>query len=124
MRRRDPVYDLGIPVGQVRADPNQFDVDGGGPRLPLAVARVREEEPFDARDLVGELAQRRGWLVPAYGLPPANDDQLVIRMLVRISQTRELVDRLADDFRDSIKHLRERGAVKVTKHHVHSGHGY
>jgi glutamate decarboxylase len=36
-------------------------IEGRGPRLPLAVARVREEEPFDARDLVGELAQRRGW---------------------------------------------------------------
>jgi glutamate decarboxylase len=101
-----------------------LEVLEGAPRLPLAIAKVREEEPFDARDLVGELAQRRGWLVPAYGLPPANDDQLIIRMLVKVSQTRELVDRLVDDFHDSIKHLRERGAVKVKKHHVHSGHGY
>jgi glutamate decarboxylase len=101
-----------------------LEVVEGAPRLPLAIAKVREEEPFDARDLVGELAQRRGWLVPAYGLPPANDDQLIIRMLVKMNQTRELVDRLVGDFHDSIKHLRERGAVNVTRHHVHSGHGY
>ena len=96
----------------------------GAPRLPLAIARVRDEEPFDARDLVGELAQRRGWLVPAYGLPPANDDQLIIRMLVKVSQTRELVDRLLDDFHDSIEHLRERASGGAGRRRVHSGHGY
>ena len=53
-------------------------------------------------DLVGELAKRRGWMVPAYQLPPDNDDQQILRMLVKINQTRELVDALADDFTASI----------------------
>src|SRR4029079_12193543 len=79
----------------------------GAPRLPLVIAKVRDDEPFTGRDLVGELAQRRGWLVPAYHLPPANDDQQILRMLVKINQTRELVDALTSDFHDSIAHLRE-----------------
>ena len=41
-------------------------------------------------------------MVPAYKLPPDNEDQQILRMLVKINQTRELVDALADDYRASI----------------------
>ncbi|HEY4276688.1 MAG TPA: glutamate decarboxylase, partial [Conexibacter sp.] len=61
---------------------------GGEPRLPLVIARVRPEERFTGTDLVGELAQRRGWLVPAYQLPPDNEDQQIIRILVKVNQSR------------------------------------
>jgi glutamate decarboxylase len=96
----------------------------GSPRLPLVIARVRDEEQFTGSDLVAELAQRRGWMVPAYKLPPANDDQQILRMLVKINQTRELADALADDFHDSIAHLREVGAGGAGNRPSHSGHGY
>ena len=71
----------------------------GSPRLPLVIAKVRPDEPYTGSDLVGELAKRRGWMVPAYQLPPDNEDQQILRMLVKINQTRELVDALADDYR-------------------------
>jgi len=97
----------------------------GAPRLPLVIARVRADEPFTGPDLVAELAQRRGWLVPAYQLPPANDDQQILRMLVRINQSRELVDALADDIHASIADLRKRGAGHaVPQRRIHRGHGY
>jgi glutamate decarboxylase len=98
---------------------------GSGPRLPLVVARVRDEEPFTGTDLVGELARRRGWLVPAYHLPPANEEQEIIRVLVKVNQTRELADALADDVHDSIVYLRGRAAGRaVAPAPVHTGHGY
>src|SRR5204862_1405435 len=50
----------------------------GEPRRPLVIPRVRDDEPFTAPELVGELAKRPGWLVPAYQLPPANDALQVI----------------------------------------------
>jgi glutamate decarboxylase len=59
------------------------------------ISRVREEEPFSGAELVGELAKRRGWMVPAYHLPQANDDQEIMRVLVKVNQSRELVDALA-----------------------------
>ena len=96
----------------------------GSPRLPLVIARVREGEPFNGSELVGELAKRRGWMVPAYQLPPANQDQQILRMLVKINQTRELADALADDFHASIEDLRKRAAGHAIRHPVHSGHGY
>jgi glutamate decarboxylase len=96
----------------------------GSPRLPLVIARVRDGEPFTGSDLVGELAKRRGWLVPAYKLPPDNEDQQILRMLVKMNQTRELVDALADDFHASIVDLRKRAAGHDVRQPVHSGHGY
>jgi glutamate decarboxylase len=101
-----------------------IELMGGKPCLPLIIGRVREEEPFTADDLVGELARRRGWLVPAYKLPPANDEQRVIRILVRINQTRELADALADDIRDSVNDLRKRAKGHKVRQRVHRGHGY
>jgi glutamate decarboxylase len=110
-------------VSQLAAE-DALEMIEGSPRLPLTVARVREEEPFTASDLVGELAQLRGWMVPAYHLPPANDDQQIMRMLVKLNQTRELVDALVSDFHDSIARLRERAAGRSASGPVHSGHGY
>jgi glutamate decarboxylase len=96
----------------------------GSPRLPLVIARVHDHEPFTGSDLVGELAKRRGWMVPAYQLPPANDDQQIMRMLVKINQSRELADALADDFHASITDLRSRSAGQPVRQPTHSGHGY
>lgn len=78
------------------------------PTLPLVIAKVNADEPFTGTDLVYELKRRNSWLVPAYFQPPANDDQQILRMLVKVNQTRELVDALCDDFEDSIKELREK----------------
>ena len=96
----------------------------GSPQLPLVIAEVAEGEPFTGSDLVGELAQRRGWLVPAYGLPPANEGRQIIRILVKINQTRELVDALCDDVHASILDLRSRAGGQPTSRKHHSGHGY
>jgi glutamate decarboxylase len=101
-----------------------LELFGDTPRLPLVISRVRDEEPFSATDLVAELAQRRGWMVPAYRLPPANDDQEIIRMLVKTSQSRELADALADDVHEAIADLRKRAAGEQTRRRVHRGHAY
>jgi len=106
------------------AQEDALELIEGAPRLPLVIARVREDEPYTGSDLVGELAKRRGWMVPAYQLPPANDDQQILRMLVKINQSRELVDALADDFHASIRDLRQRSAGHAVRQPVHSGHAY
>jgi glutamate decarboxylase len=94
------------------------------PTLPLLIAKTRDAEPFDSNDLVGELARRRGWMVPAYQMPPNNENDRIMRMLVKFNQTRELADALADDFSASIKYLRQRAAKKDVGPPTHTGHGY
>lgn len=98
--------------------------DDDNPTLPLLIAKTNDNEPFDSNDLVGELARRRGWLVPAYQMPPNNENDRIMRMLVKFNQTRELVDALCEDFDASIKYLRKRGENKVQGPPVHTGHGY
>jgi glutamate decarboxylase len=106
------------------SDEDCLEVVGGAPRLPLVITRVREGEPFTATELVGELAKRRGWLVPAYHLPPANEDQQIMRMLVKVNQSRELADALADDVHASIADLRRQAAGERVQPRVHRGHAY
>jgi glutamate decarboxylase len=106
------------------AEEDALELIDGSPRLPLVIARVRAEEGFTGSDLVGELAKRRGWMVPAYHLPPDNEDQQILRMLVKVNQTRELADALADDYHAAIADLRERSAGRAVRQPVHSGHGY
>lgn len=102
-----------------------LDVLGGQPSLPLVITRVREDEPFTGTDLVGELARRRGWMVPAYHLPPDNEGQQILRMLVKFNQTRDLADALLSDVSGSIKDLRARGdSARKIPHQPHTGHGY
>ncbi|MDO8186915.1 glutamate decarboxylase [Conexibacter sp. JD483] len=101
-----------------------LELVGGEPRLPLVIARVRPDERFNGTDLVAELAQRRGWMVPAYQLPPDNDDQQILRILVKVNQSRELADALADDITDSIADLRRRAAGHHVPKRVHRGHAY
>ena len=98
--------------------------DDDRPTLPLLIARTRPEEPFDSNDLVGDLARRRGWMIPAYQMPPDNENDRIMRMLVKINQTRELVDALVDDFSASIDFLRSRAAGGDPEPPVHTGHGY
>jgi glutamate decarboxylase len=98
--------------------------DDDNPTLPLLIAKTNDNEPFDSNDLVGELARRRGWMVPAYQMPPDNENDRIMRMLVKFNQTRELVDALCDDFEASITYLRKRGEGKDPSPPVHTGHGY
>jgi glutamate decarboxylase len=101
-----------------------LEVMTADPSLPLLIARVNPDEPFTADDLVGELKERRGWLVPAYALPPDNQDQRIIRILVKINQTWELADALAEDVHASITDLRKRAKGEKVARRAHHGHGY
>lgn len=97
------------------------------PRLPLLIARVNDGEPFTGTDLVGDLARRNGWLIPAYKMPPKNDKQQILRMLVKVNQTRELVDALGDDFEAGVAFLRAAaaaGGLSDVKPAAHTGHSY
>ncbi|MGB0119456.1 MAG: glutamate decarboxylase [Solirubrobacterales bacterium] len=97
------------------------------PILPLMICKVNDDEGFTGTDLVGELARRNGWLVPAYKMPPKNDEQQILRMLIKVNQTRELGEALADDFEDSVEFLRAKhaaGDLSGPKPAAHSGHGY
>ena len=57
-------------------------------------ARALKAAGFTVYD-VSDAVRSRGWLVPAYKMPPAIDDVSVLRIVVRNGFTRDLVQRAA-----------------------------
>src|SRR5436305_3801835 len=53
----------------------QFSIigDEGAEQLPLVAFQLAEEQSYDEFDIAAQLASERGWMVPAYTLPPDAD---------------------------------------------------
>jgi len=107
------------------ADLGRFDlVYDGDPRhgIPAVTWRlVGGEHRFDLFDLADEL-RGRGWLVPAYSLPPDQQDVTVQRIVVRHGLSVDMADLLLADLRravDTLDHpgrTRRAGASGFTHH--------
>ncbi|HEX7291387.1 MAG TPA: glutamate decarboxylase [Conexibacter sp.] len=69
--------------------------------FPVVVVRARDPEQLDVFALSDRLRQR-GWIVPAYSLPPNAEHVEVLRMVVKESFSRDMVDLLLDDVRRAI----------------------
>ena len=73
--------------------------------------QLAEEQPYDEFDIAFQLSAERGWMVPAYTMPPNAQDVKMMRALVKVNLSRSLVDRLVDDLRDAVKTLETKGPV-------------
>lgn len=72
-------------LGDQLRDGGRFELVGEAPQLPLACFRLadRERLPYDEFDIAAGLAGERGWMVPAYSLPPDAEEEVVMRALVK-----------------------------------------
>jgi glutamate decarboxylase len=69
--------------------------------FPVVVVRAKDPERHDVYALSDRLRQR-GWIVPAYSLPPNAEHVEVLRMVVKESFSRDMVDLLLDDVRRAL----------------------
>jgi glutamate decarboxylase len=76
-------------------------------RFPIVVVRAEDPERIDLT-LISQLLRERGWIVPAYTLPPNAEHINVLRMVVKENFSRDMVDMLAHDLRGAI-HVVEHG---------------
>jgi glutamate decarboxylase len=83
--------------------------------LPLVAFNLAEDLPYDEFDIAFQLAAERGWMVPAYTMPPNAQDVKMMRALVKLNLSRSLVDTLADDLADAIKTLEITGPVSESE---------
>ena len=91
--------------GPVRAD---------RPRRGAAPARrlqARRRRGFDEFDIAWQLSAERGWMVPAYTLPPNAQDVTIMRALVKETMSREHVDTLARDIEEALRTLDAKGGA-------------
>jgi len=90
----------------------RFQLIGPGEeQLPLVAFRLADEQPYDEFDIAWQLAAERGWMVPAYTLPPDAQDVTIMRALVKQTLSREHVDTLARDIEEACATLDKKGGV-------------
>jgi glutamate decarboxylase len=110
---------------QLKAD-GRFELIGEGEeQLPLACFRLAGKRPYDEFDIAWQLSAERGWMVPAYTLPPNAQNVSVLRALVKETLSREQVDTLGEDMRQACETLEKKGPVHESeRRQVKTGTGY
>src|SRR3954454_12777560 len=94
----------------------KFDIIGAGEEtLPMVAFNLAEEHPYDEFDLAFQLAAERGCMVPAYTMPPNAQDVKMMRALVKLTLSRNLVDTLHVDIADAIETLERKGPVSASE---------
>src|SRR6186997_558330 len=80
-------------------------------QLPLVAFRLAGDNDYDEFDIAWQLSAERGWMVPAYTLPPNAQDITIMRALVKETLSREHVDTLARDIEEACATLAKKGGA-------------
>jgi glutamate decarboxylase len=76
-----------------------------GSEFPIVALRASDPEATDLVQL-SHLLRERGWIVPAYTLPPNAEHVTVLRMVVKENFSRDMVDMLSHDLGVAMRALR------------------
>ena len=82
-----------------------YDGHGGIPGLCWELKDLASSS-FTLYDLADRLRER-GWLVPAYSMPPNREDLVIQRILIRHGFTREMADALLVEMQNALDHFAE-----------------
>jgi glutamate decarboxylase len=94
-------------------------------QLPLVAFRLAEPRSYNEFDIAWQLSAERGWMVPAYTLPPNAQHVTLMRALVKETLTREMVDTLAGDIARACQTLDDKGGVHESeRQQVKTATGY
>jgi len=80
-------------------------------QLPLVAFRLAGEHDYDEFDVSWQLSAERGWMLPAYTMPPEAEEVKIMRALVKETLSRAQVDRLADDIAEACETLEKKGGA-------------
>ena len=94
----------------------RFKVIGAGEeQLPLVAFNLAGDEPFDEFDIAWQVAAERGWMLPAYTMPPQADHVKMLRALVKLNLSHALVNTLVDDIHAACETLEKKGGVSESE---------
>jgi glutamate decarboxylase len=95
-----------------------FELIGDGEeQLPLVAFRLSGEKGYDEFDVSWQLSAERGWMLPAYTMPPNAEDVKVMRALVKQTLSRAQIDRLAADIAQACETLEKKGGAHPAERH-------
>ena len=112
-------------AGRLR-DMGRFNLIGEGEeQLPLVAFNLAGENGFDEFDIAWQVAAERGWMLPAYTMPPKADHVRMLRALVKLNFSHTLVNTLADDIAAACETLDHKGgASEHERKQVKTATGY
>ena len=94
-------------------------------QLPLVAFKLAGEHPYDEFDVSWQLSAERGWMLPAYTMPPDAEEVKVMRALVKLTLSRARIDHLAVDIEEACATLeRKGGADPAERKRVELGPGH
>jgi glutamate decarboxylase len=97
----------------------------GAEQLPLVAFQLTDGHEYDEFDVASQLAAERGWMVPAYTLPPNADHVTIMRALVKLTLGHTLATTLADDIAEACETLKVKGGLhERDRRRVKTGTGY
>jgi glutamate decarboxylase len=87
--------------------------------------QLAEELNYDEFDIASQLAAERGWMVPAYTLPPNAQHVTIMRALVKLTLGHGLANTLASDIAQACETLEKKGGLHpIDRKRVKTGTGY
>jgi len=99
-----------------------YDGEGGIPGLCWELVD-KENAGFNLYDLA-DVLRNRGWLVPAYSMPPEREDLVIQRILVRHGFTREMADMLLGEMKNALTYFAEHPVSRSVAETESAGHDH
>ena len=111
---------------QQLAATGRFELVGADePQLPLVCFRLAGDPGYDEFDVSGQLAAERGWMVPAYEMPPNAQEVTLMRALVKENVGHAAARTLVDDVVKACETLDQKGGLHESeRQRVKTGTGY
>jgi glutamate decarboxylase len=86
-------------------------------QLPLVAFKLLPGKAYDEFDVSWQLSAERGWMLPAYTMPPNAQKVKVLRALVKQTLSRAQIDRLATDIEAACETLEKKGGAHKSERH-------
>ena len=97
--------DVAVHIARALEEMPEFTVLAGGTELPVVTFTMGPDvSKYDVYDVSRKLRER-GWLVPAYTMPPKRDDLAVLRVVVRNGFSHDMAELFLRDVRNAVEWL-------------------
>ena len=88
----------------------EFELIGNdAEQLPLVAFQLTDGHDYDEFDVASQLAAERGWMVPAYTLPPNADHVTIMRALVKLTLGQSLGEHAGRRHRGGVRDAEREG---------------
>jgi glutamate decarboxylase len=101
-------------LGSMLRQTGHFELLNDNHSLPIIATSLKGEPNFTVFDLSDRLRER-GWIVPAYTLPPNAEEISVLRVVCRESFSRDLAEILIEDILRAVKSLEKGDPTPTAK---------